>query len=142
MSRFPRASLITFISLLVLFLVVVHRMVYVYLLSVFMGGLLALLSYPLYRRLRARRVGAMTSALILTLGLIVGVLTPVSAFAVLTIRQAAAFGERLSSSEGLSPSRLVSRAASLPVFKAVGGDSGTVEKQFKTQIRAAGKYAS
>jgi predicted PurR-regulated permease PerM len=142
MTGHPRASLTTFLALLLLFMVIVHKMIYAYLLSVFMGGLLSLLSYPLYRSLRAGRVGARTASAIVTLGLILVVLIPVSAFVVTTIRQAAFFGERLARSEGLSPSRVVSRVASLPMFKTFDGDPGAVEKQFKTQIRAAGAYAS
>lgn len=137
-----RASLATFLSLFVVFLAIAHRMVYVYLLSVFMGGLLALLSYPLYRRLAHRRLRPRWASFIVTLGLILVVLGPLSAFTVMTLREAAALGERLSRSENMSISGLVDRFKPPDALRPMTGDPDSFERQVRSQLRAAGKYAS
>lgn len=137
-----RASLATFLSLFVVFLAIAHRMVYVYLLSVFMGGLLALLSYPLYRRMAHRRLRPKWASFIVTLGLILLVLGPLSAFTVITIREAAALGERIARSEDFSISGLAERLQPPAALKPVTGDGKNMEKQIRTHIQGAGKYAS
>jgi predicted PurR-regulated permease PerM len=142
MTAAHRTSLLTFLSLLLLSLTIVHKMVYVYLLSIFMGGLLALLSYPLYRGLTRRRLGPKWASTVVTLLIIVVVLAPVAGFTVAAIGQAAALGEKLSSSEGLSLGRLMSRFQPPEAARSLGVNRENIEKQVRAQVQNAGRYAS
>ena len=61
-----RTTLISFLTLLLVLLVVNFRMLSPYMLAVMMGGILALMSRPLYTWLKRRGIGPKSAAALVT----------------------------------------------------------------------------
>ena len=97
-----KVSLITFLAIMAAAVFVVTKMIAPYLLSLILGSILALLAYPLYRRLQTRHLGPKSAASIVTIGIILLVVGPILSFAAMAIRQGLTFLDTLKSGEGVS----------------------------------------
>lgn len=88
-----RTTLIMFLILLISVTALTLRMVLPYLLAVIMGGILALLSQPVYQRLRKRNFTPRTASALITIGVILLIIAPVSLFATKAIQQGITIGQ-------------------------------------------------
>src|SRR4051812_26308990 len=89
-SRSPpqsRMTFITFVALLLLMLAITTWMILPYLLAVTTGGILALLSYPLFQRLQHCHLKPKIASLTTTIGIILLVIVPLIIFVTMAIRQ-------------------------------------------------------
>lgn len=136
-ERTKRAHYYVFLAALLLLSAAFLLMTAPYLLAMFFGGLLALLTRPVYDRLRARGAGphaAAAATTFLTLALVLG---PLAGFGYVAGKQAVAVGRHLSELKELSPGRLTSTVVRSPVARALG-DPEEIRARLRENLRAAG----
>src|SRR5262245_15394091 len=90
-----RITLVTFITLLAFVLFIIGFMIFPYLLALAVGLMLALLTFPLYRQMIKYRNYPHIAAAILTVGMILLAVIPISAFTYLAIKQGMAVASSL-----------------------------------------------
>jgi predicted PurR-regulated permease PerM len=95
-----KSSNYTLLALLAVCLGIFLAMVWPYLLALFMGLLLAILSRPLHDALAKRGLGQRTAAGLTMLVILVAIIAPVTAFAVTAIKQAIALAAYLADERG------------------------------------------
>jgi predicted PurR-regulated permease PerM len=130
------APLISFLAIIALLLFVTVQMVAPYAISLFLGGALGLLAYPLYTILR--RFGPRLAATAVTLGIFLLLIVPVTLFAVAAARQAVEIGNKFADSD-LTLLKLSHRVTGLRLFKAMGGESPAVQVQVRATVQNAGQ---
>jgi predicted PurR-regulated permease PerM len=133
---------ITFLSLLVIILVINVRMVAPFFLALLMGGILSLLSRPLYARLHGRGWKATHAAGVVTLVVAVTVIVPLIAFAFVAIKQGIAIGQYLSENDTLSFDNLKDTISHWGPVETFVGDTAALETQLKTAVKSGGKAVS
>lgn len=139
--RKNRTTLFTFVVLLVGFLVINFAMVVPYCIAVVMGGILALITRPLYQRLLTK-MGPKFSAGIVTAAITIIIIGPVLLFTALAVDQAIEVGNTLSKSEGFSLPAISHKLLSFKPVRTVVGDEAAMDKQLKTGIQGLGKTIS
>lgn len=95
-----KVSNFTLLTLLGAFLGIFVAMIWPYLLALFMGLLLAILSRPVYELLLKRRLGAKASAWLTMAVILLALIAPLSAFAVAAVKQAVALTAYLAGARG------------------------------------------
>ncbi len=80
-----RASLVSFIAILLSSLFFAYKMIEPYLLTIIMGSILALLATPVFDRLTRKGLGRRKAAAVITLGAVSLVIVPLIVFATLAI---------------------------------------------------------
>ena len=132
-----RAHLVTFIGALAAFLAVVLWMVGPYLLSLFLGAIAALIAQPAYRWLRIglgpRAAAVAASGLVLLF-----VITPLTFFSVLAVRQGIEIGRDMADIKEFQPKALAAELGRSELVRAVVGDTAVVNLKIKSAIQAAG----
>lgn len=93
------ASLVAFLIVMVLLVTLAFVMVQPYLVAIIMGGILALLAFPIYRRLLKRGLKEHLAATIVTLCVVLLVVTPLLTIAGLAVKQAVALAGKISESD-------------------------------------------
>jgi predicted PurR-regulated permease PerM len=86
-SRGPRGTLVTFLLLTAGVLIPFAIMIAPYSLALMMGGILAVLCHPLYRRLRLRGFSPRLASAIVTVAFLILVLAPLTLFTITAVRQ-------------------------------------------------------
>jgi predicted PurR-regulated permease PerM len=137
-----RTDLVVFLSLLLILSAGLMVLVAPFFLSIFTGALLALLSYPAYDALRKTRLKSKMSALLVTLGVLVLVVAPISVFVFLTIKQAIAIGHGLGSDGTQTFRAFLDRVGQWGPIKTLIGEPEAVERQARVWIQSLGKGAS
>lgn len=130
-----------FMTALALFLAVVFWMVGPYLLSLFLGGTAAMLCRPVHKRLLKimgpRAAASSAAGLVLLL-----VIAPLAAFAVLAVRQGIELGSEMAELKEFSPKALTDELNRSELVRAVVGDPAVVRAKVKAAIQAAGQVTS
>lgn len=142
-SRPPRrrTTLVVFLVLLVSVMALTLRMVIPYMLAVVMGGILALLSQPVYRWLRRHRFGPTLASAVVTIGVLLLVVAPLSFFAFKAIQQGVSIGRNLAEG-GLSFRALIDRVSAWGPVEAAIGSPEALEAQARRWIQTAGAGAT
>lgn len=116
------------------------RMVAPYLLAVFMGGILALLFYPLYRYLRDQKtMKPRASATVVTVGMVLVIMVPLILFVVAAVRQGIVVGQAVANNEDLSFEILQGRLSNIPGVETFIGKDFALEESLKNMVRNAAK---
>ena len=136
-EKTKRAHFYAFLGALIILSVLFLWMVGPFILSLFLGGLLALMASPAFYLLRRRGVGPKTSAALTTLMVLVLVLGPMAGFGYLAAKQGIAVGKQLSELQEFSPGRLTRELGRTSVARALG-DPAAVNARLKEGIRTAG----
>ncbi|HAH04904.1 MAG TPA: hypothetical protein DCM05_00025, partial [Elusimicrobia bacterium] len=134
-----RAHLVTFLGALLACIAVVMWMVGPYLLSLFLGGTLAMLAYPAQQWLRARRWGARLAAAAVTALLVLLVIAPLTGFSILSVKQGIAIGRELAELKEFSPKALTAALSRRPFVRSVLGDPQRVAERLRGAIQAVGE---
>lgn len=131
-----RAHLVTYLAALLGAFAAALYLAAPFLLSLFLGGVLALLAAPLRRRLMSAGLGPRLSAaavVLLTLALIV---TPIASVGVLAVRQGVNVGRGVVEDRSLSPGRLTAR---LPLSaRRLLGSPDEMRRRLREGLREAG----
>jgi predicted PurR-regulated permease PerM len=139
LSRKSWTTAITFILLLLLFMAINYAMVRGFLLSVLMGGIIALLTRPLYRRIVDRHVKNRWAAAIVTLAVTVLIVGPMALFAYIAVKQAIALGTAIATDDQLSFERLRNQLTHWKPLQAVIGDPAQMQRQLSETVRSASR---
>lgn len=136
-EKTKRAHFYAFLAALFLLSAVFIWMVVPYLLSLFFGGLLALLSTPLYERLRRRGAGPKLAAGLTTFLVLVLFLGPIAEFGYLAVKQGIVVGKQLSELQEFSPGRLTRMLGQTRAARALA-DPAEVNARVKEALRSGG----
>lgn len=134
--------MLTFLFLLALVLPAIALLAAPYCLAIFMGALLALMSQPLDRRLRRLGAPPAWSALLVTVGGLVLIIAPLTAFLTLAAKQAIAVAQQAAASEDLSFRSLLERLGAFGPLRSLLGDPAEVERQLRGQMGEAARTAT
>jgi len=137
-----RAHLVAFLVALLACIVVVVWMAGPYLLPLFLGGTLAMLAYPFFQRLRARRWGPRLAAVSVTSLLLLLFIAPLAGFGVLAARQGIDIGREMAELKEFSPQALTAALSRWELVRAVIGEPRAVNAQFKSVIHSAGQLTT
>lgn len=137
-----KASLFAFLGIMLGCLALATIMIRPYLVAIIMGGILSLLSGPVYRRLRRRGLGQKLAASLVTIGLVVLVVGPLIGLSSVAIKQAVSLGKKLSESEAFSVAGVMDMIAHLPGVSDLVGDAAEVENTIKDGLQSLGKGAT
>lgn len=137
-----RTHLITFLGALLACGAAVLWMVGPYLMSLFLGGTLAMLAYPAYQWLLAHKFGPRLAASAATALLLLLFMAPLTGISMLAVKQGIALGREMAELKEFSPKEITSALSRWPLVKTMVGDPEQVNAQLKDGIRAAGKFAS
>lgn len=137
-----RTTLVMFLVLLVGMFIITIRMIAPYLLAVIVGGILALLSRPLYQRLRKRKVSPKQASSLVTISIFILVVGPILLFISHAVKQGVSFGQMLAKKDDLSFQDLMDRIAHWRLVVAVFGDGAVFETQARNTMQNLGKGAT
>ena len=137
-----RVHVITFLAALTACLAVVLWMIAPYLLSLFLGGTLAMLSYPAFRWFRARKCGPRVAASAVTALLLLLVIAPLAGFSILAVKQGIAIGHQMSELKEFSPKAITVAISRWQLVRTVVGNPAQVNAQLKSAIQATGQLTS
>jgi len=137
-----RAHLVTFLGALVACTTAVLWMAGPYLLALFLGGTLAMLAYPAYRWLLAKKFGPRLAATTVTALLLLLFMTPLTGFTALAVKQGVAIGRELSELKDFSPKALTVTLSRWQLVRTVIGDPAQVNARIKSAIQASGQFTS
>lgn len=136
-----RVHLWAFVAALFLCAGVVLWMIGPYLLSLYLGGTLAMLAYPAYLALRARRWGPRAAGgSVVALTLLVAIL-PLAALSILAVTQGITIGRELVELKELPPELLDDALERLPFIGRLVGDPGKLAERLRRGLREAGNFA-
>lgn len=135
-----KAALATFLILLVLIGATAVFMVRSYVVATIMGGIIALLSFPLHRRLMMRSIRPRISAFLVTIFVVFLVLGPLLIFAALAVKQGLAIAEYISETDALSIRNLLDTMREWEPLAEILGEremKGQLEKGINAATRGA-----
>lgn len=136
-EKTKRAHFYAFLAALFLLSAVFLWMVGPYLLSLFFGGLLALLTTPLYEKLRRWGAGPKTAAGLASAFVLILFLGPVAEFGYLAVKQGIVVGRQLSELQEFSPGRLTRMLGQTRAARALA-DPAEVNARVKEALRSGG----
>lgn len=137
-----RTHLITFLGALFACGAVVLWMAGPYLLSLFLGGTLAMLAYPGYQWLLGRKLGPRLAASAVTALLLLLFIAPLTGLSFLSIKQGVAIGREMSELKEFSPKALTAALSRWQVVRMLAGDPEHVNAQIKEAIQATGQLTA
>ena len=136
-----KAALISFIAILLGFLFFGYKMIEAYLLSIVMGGILALLAQPALDFLMRKGLGKHKAAALVTVGVITLVIAPLLIFATLAVKQGITIAESFSGSQDFSLAHFISFLTQWKPLAAVL-DPVEIEQYIQSALKSAGTNAS
>lgn len=136
-----RLHLVTFLAALLGCVAVVAWMAGPYLLSLFLGGTMAMLTYPVHQRLR-ESLGPRSSAAAVTGLVLLLVVAPLTGFSVLAVKQGISVGREMADLKEFSPKALTAVLSRSDVVRAVIGDPRKVNARLMAVIQAAGQVTT
>ena len=132
-----RAHLVTFLVALLACAIIVLWMVGPYLLSLFLGGTLAMLTYPVYQWFRAMKFGPRLAATAVTALLLLLVIAPLTGFSILAIKEGISISQEMAELKEFSTKALTVALSRWQLVRTVVGDPREVNAQIKSTIQAA-----
>lgn len=136
-----RLHLVTFLGALLACVVVVAWMAGPYLLSLFLGGTMAMLCYPVHQRLR-EKMGPRASAGAVTGLVLLVVVAPLAGFSFLAVKQGIAVGQEMADLREFSPKAITALLSRSDLVRTAVGDPGEVNARLKSSIKAAGQLTT
>ena len=103
----------TFGTLMIIFLIINYKMVSPYLLSILMGGIIALLFYPYYKKLVAFKFRPMWAAAVITLVTILVIVLPLIFFTINVASQGKDFAQKLYDNEEFSIDHVIEKSVTI-----------------------------
>ena len=137
-----RVHIVTFLGALFACIAAVLWMIGPYLLSLFLGATLAMLTYPAYQWLRARKLGPRLAATAVTVLLLSLVIAPLTGFSLLAIKQGISIGRDMAELKEFSPKALTAALSRWQVVKTVIGDPKKVNARIRSVIQATGEFTT
>lgn len=133
-----RVHRVTFVAALLAFLAVVLRMIGPFLLPLFLGGTMALVCRPLYRRL-ARWMRPSWASLAATALALMLVVAPLAGLSVLAVRQGVEVGQQMAELTDFSPRAITDVLSRSELVRELVGGPAEVNRRLKGVIQSAGQ---
>ncbi len=137
-----RVHVVTFLGALLACIGAVLWMIGPYLLSLFLGATLAMLTYPAYQWFRARKLGPRLAASAVTVLLLSLVIAPLTGFSILAIKQGISIGRNMTELKEFSPKALSVAISRWDVVRTVIGDPRQVNARIKSVIQVTGELTT
>jgi predicted PurR-regulated permease PerM len=128
-------------AILLGFLFLAYRMVQPYLLSLVMGGILALLAWPLRRRLTEKGTSPRLASGLVTIGVVSLVVTPLLTFASIAINEGVNAAKSMGGAESLSLDGLKGMLTSWPPLARIV-DAVQIDEYITRGLQSLGRSAS
>lgn len=135
-----KTALVVFLGFLAIMSYIFGVMIFSYLLSLAAGAMLALICYPILKRLLKLGVSVKLSSLLITLSMILLAVIPVSLVASMAIQQGLIFASALSGSEGLSTSSILERITDWNITDRLFSNAQAAKKQILEWLQEAGAF--
>jgi predicted PurR-regulated permease PerM len=126
---------ILFLTLLIFFLVLNAKMMAPFILAILMGGVLAILFYPFYTKLRKRNIGPMWSSGIVTMSISLIIIIPFILFALLAVKQGMHFTSQFTQQENLSLDSIAEKITEFRFVRPLVEDSNEVKQKLTQYIQ-------
>jgi predicted PurR-regulated permease PerM len=134
-------TLVAFLVLLIFVMVLTVRMVLPYVLAVTMGGILAVLSQPVFQWLTGHHVKPRVASAVVVLGVVVGLIAPLSFVVTKAIQQGIAIGQGLAEG-GFSLRSLLDHLSGWAPIETIIGSPEAFENQARGWMQSAGMGAT
>lgn len=134
-----KAHLVTFMAALVAGVAAALWMVGPYLMSLYLGGMLAMLAYPAYQSLRRRDWAPGWAATAVTGLLITVVIVPVAGLSSLAVSQGISIAKELTEFKSLPPKAMSAALTRLPLIKRLVGNPERFETRLKDAVQSAAR---
>lgn len=138
LEPYGKITLIMFVALLLTMMVIAGVMIFTYLLAILIGGLLALLCFPLFRHLTRLGVRPRLAASTVTLGVILVILIPLSLMIFLAVKQGLVVANALASNEDFSFRNIFDLVNSWPLLDTLFGSHAAAKKKLFEWMQAIG----
>lgn len=138
LQRHSKITLVMFVALLLVMAIISGIMIYSYLLALVMGGILALLSYPIYKKLKLLRIYPRVAAGIVTVGVVSLVVVPISIFIFLAIKQGFVVANVLASNDDFSFQRLFDKISHWSLIDTAFGSAEAAQNQIREWLHGIG----
>lgn len=132
-----KITLIMFLVLLTVMVFIFGFMTFSYMLALATGAMLALLCYPILRKLMSLGISSRIASISLTIGIILLAVIPVSIFLSLAIKQGISVAEALSSNKDLSADSILDRISNWGVIDRVFSSPEAAKTRFHEWIQEA-----
>ena len=136
-----RTTLVAFLVLLISVMVITVLMVLPYVLAVTMGGILAVLAQPVFQRLTGYHITPRVASAIVVLGVVLGIIAPLSFFVTKAIQQGIAIGHGLAEG-GVSLRSLLDHLSGWAPIETLIGSPEAFETQARRWIQSAATGAT
>ncbi|MBF0104566.1 MAG: AI-2E family transporter [Deltaproteobacteria bacterium] len=136
-----RTTLVIFLALLVFLIVVCFWVAKPFLLAITMGGILALLEYPVFKKLRDKVVFPRVASALVTIGTLLLVIIPVSVFLTLAFKQGMALAQLASENDKLSVQSVTSHFSNSSLFDMMRTTPEELNVKIHESIQKVGKSA-
>lgn len=137
-----RAQFAAFVAVLLLCLALILKMIAPYAIALFLGGTLALLSYPLFELLRSRGAGPRAAATLVTALMLLGVIGPAVTLTVMAVKQGVHLAQTLAEHPDFSAEALLRSVARWRPVKAVIEEPAEVDREIRAALQDAGQRAT
>jgi predicted PurR-regulated permease PerM len=136
-----RTTLVAFLVLLIAVMIITVLMVLPYVLAVTMGGILAVLSQPVFQWLKGHHVTPRVAAAVVVLGVVLVLIAPLSFFVTTAIQQGIAIGQGLAEG-GFSLRSLLDHISGWAPIETLIGSPEAFENEARRWIQSAGAGAT
>lgn len=135
-------SFVPFVLVLALALAITLLMIAPFLIPVVMGGISAVLVYPLYRRALGRGLSPLLSAAAITLSVIILIVGPALTLVVLSVKQASVIAEWVATAQIPTLQELMREGANWGIVSALGGTPESLEQGMRSLTQAMSRFAT
>ena len=139
-NQYPQrnwATAVKFLATLLFFTILNAKMIAPFILSILMGGFLALLFFPYYRKLRSKNFSQMWSSMIVTISIILIVVIPITFFLLAATKQATVMAKSISANDNLSLDTMVEKVSNMKLVHPFFEDQQDVKNQIRESIQKA-----
>jgi|JI10StandDraft_1071094.scaffolds.fasta_scaffold126822_2 predicted PurR-regulated permease PerM len=126
---------ITFVTLLIFFVVLNAKMMAPFMLSILMGGILAILFFPYYQKLRNKHIGPMWSSGIVTASVALIVIIPLSFFILVAVKQGTQLAKNISENENLTLDSVAEKITQFKFIRPLVEDEQEVKEKLTKSIK-------
>jgi predicted PurR-regulated permease PerM len=137
-----KTTLIFFLSLLTFMLAATFYMAAPYMLAVVVGGILALLSLPFYKFWLARGLWPKAASLIVTIGIVLLVIIPISILVGLAVKQGIVVSRAIADTESYSIQDLTTRMSNSALARLFDLTPDEVNLYLRGWLQTAGKFGA
>jgi predicted PurR-regulated permease PerM len=137
-----KATLVTFLLLLAIFIGAAFGMVRPFLLAVLMGGILSILGRHFHRRLAARWHRPQLAALAVTASIVLLVIVPVGGITALAIKEGIVIGRSLSQDGTMNLSNVIARVSEWPPVHRLVENPAELETKVRARVKGVAEASS